>query len=611
MVRWTIRTRLNTFFFLFAVIPIIVVGLRAYQIAKTELQQRIGQKLQNEASRAIDQIDRLLFERYRNVQSWAQDAVMVDILTEDADSRVSDLLNNMVKQYGFYKVILCADLKGKIVAANKPELIGVNVASSAWFKEAIAKNGVHVEDLTTSKLVDNDYTCIFSTVLRPGVAGGSAQKADAKNVSDIPAQAPVISESNTIGVLGAFLDWKEILDFINSLELLGSQEQSESSYAMLINKNGVALTQPYFEKRKAILNENLRQSGLQASMRAIEGNTGYLIEKGRYGSQDLVGFAYTRGYRDFRGLGWSVLIFQRVSEAFKAVRALQSEIFMIGLIIVGLALLISFFVTRSIINQFHNASLQITSSVAQIHSSAQGQASGAAEQSSAITEVSATIKELAATASNIAENSESVSRLAERTLAGMQEINIKVDQTAKKILSLGEKSRSIGNITKLIDGIAEQTNLLALNAAIEAARAGEAGKGFAVVAQEVRKLAERSSESTGEIRQLITEIQGEINSTVMSIEDSTKWVAKGLDMVKETTKSAKEIYMATNQQKSASEQLVQAMQNINAVTGSFVVSTKQALSSVSQLNNLAQQLKLAIGELSIGAVEEEKTQKEG
>jgi len=71
----------------------------------------------------------------------------------------------------------------------------------------------------------------------------------------------------------------------------------------------------------------------------------------------------------------------------------------------------------------------------------------------------------------------------------MQEIHLKVNETSKKILSLGEKSQSIGNITKLIDDIAEQTNLLALNAAIEAARAGEVGRGFAVVAQEVRKLA--------------------------------------------------------------------------------------------------------------------------
>jgi PAS domain S-box-containing protein len=243
---------------------------------------------------------------------------------------------------------------------------------------------------------------------------------------------------------------------------------------------------------------------------------------------------------------------------------------------------------KNMVKQIRDAGLQITSSAAQISSAAEQQASGAAEQSSAVSEASTTIEELGTTATRIAENAESVAKIAENTLAGMKEINTKVGNTAKKILSLGEKSQSIGNITKLIDDIAEQTNLLALNAAIEAARAGEAGRGFAVVAQEVRKLAERSSESTEEIRQLITEIQGETNSTIMGIEDSTKWVGKGLEMVEETAKSAKEISLATQQQKTASEQVVQAMRNIDSVTKQFVSSTKQAAASATQLNGLSE-----------------------
>jgi PAS domain S-box-containing protein len=261
---------------------------------------------------------------------------------------------------------------------------------------------------------------------------------------------------------------------------------------------------------------------------------------------------------------------------------------------------------NGLVKHMHNAGLQISTSSAQIRAASEEQATGAAEQSSGVSEVTTTIEELNTTAMRIAKNAENVARLAGDTLAGMQEISTKVNETARKILALGEKSQSIGNITKLIDDIADQTNLLALNAAIEAARAGEVGRGFAVVAQEVRKLAERSSESTEEIRQIINEIQGETNSTIMSIEGSTNWVKKGLDMIEETAKTAKEISIATQQQKFASEQVVQAMREIDSVTKQFVSSTRQAAASAAQLNTLSEELKSAIADFKLEADEAER-----
>ncbi|MBM4277826.1 MAG: PAS domain S-box protein [Deltaproteobacteria bacterium] len=254
---------------------------------------------------------------------------------------------------------------------------------------------------------------------------------------------------------------------------------------------------------------------------------------------------------------------------------------------------------KQMVKHIRDAGFQISTSSAQIRAAYEEQAAGIAEQSSGISQVTTTVEELSTTATHIAKNAENVAKIAGETLGGMQEINKKVNETARKILSLGEKSQLIGNFTKLIDDISGQTNLLALNAAIEAARAGEVGKGFAVVAQEVRKLAERSSESTEEIRQLINEIQGETNSSIISTEDSNKWVKKGLEMIEETATAAKEISIATQQQKFASEQVVHAMREIDTVTKQFVSSTRQTADSAAQLSTLSEELKRATANFQI------------
>ena len=255
---------------------------------------------------------------------------------------------------------------------------------------------------------------------------------------------------------------------------------------------------------------------------------------------------------------------------------------------------------HGIIVEIRDAGFLIAASAAQIHTTAESQAIGADQQSKAVSDASQTITALAATASLIAEKSELVAKTVGHTLSGMTEINQKVSDTAERIFALKEKSQAIGNIAQLIDGISEQTNLLALNAAIEAARAGEAGRGFAVVAQEVRKLAESSSSSTGEIRQLIMEIQGESLSCTQSIEEALSQVAKGLALISKTALSASEISQATHEQKSASEQVAVSMQNIDAVTQQFLALTHQTAASAVQLNTLSQKLKAAVGEFKLG-----------
>jgi methyl-accepting chemotaxis protein len=281
----------------------------------------------------------------------------------------------------------------------------------------------------------------------------------------------------------------------------------------------------------------------------------------------------------------------------------------------------------SLVKHIQDGGMQIGLSSRDILVASEQQASGSTEQAASVAEISATIEELASTSKQIADSAGSVAEMAEQTLAsarsgreavgdsieGMDRVRDATQEIAGKVLDLGQKSQAIGSIIEMIDSIADRTDLLALNAAIEAAKAGEAGKGFAVLAGEIRILSENVMESTKQIGELLTEIQGSINASAMAMEGGTKEVEKGvelagktgasleeiLNMIERTTTSAKQIMVSTRQQETASEQAVIAMKEIAEVSQQSAANAKRTTTIANRLASLSQDLEKAVEQFKI------------
>ena len=260
---------------------------------------------------------------------------------------------------------------------------------------------------------------------------------------------------------------------------------------------------------------------------------------------------------------------------------------------------------RNMVNMVAQKAVSVAGSAEELNASAQQTSTNANETAAtmsqiatAITQVASNIQDISVAAVSTNENASGGKEGAARVNQQMEVISHSSVEVSKGINGLNKKSQEINQIVGLITNIAAQTNMLALNAAIEAGRAGEQGRGFAVVAEEVRKLAEQSSQAAAEIKQLIAAIQKESNQAVESMQESSKQVDAGIRIVDEVNQAFNQIINAVETLGQQIQEAASAVEQTNAGVQEVAANTEEQTAAMEEVSALADNLSSLAAELN-------------
>ncbi|MBC5636288.1 methyl-accepting chemotaxis protein [Ornithinibacillus sp. BX22] len=646
----SLRNRLIISFLVILLIPSIAIGAISFQSSSGSVEKNMIESAQKNVSIMKQTVDRFVQDQMDVVNYLANTIITTDI-KNDHDERTRDILDEIQNsKSAVYEQIYVGTQTGEFMNSpssfqNPPDY---DPRKRPWYEQAIADRGNVV---VTDPYVSSSSGEIVVTI------------------------AKVTADNN--GVVGVNLELGALTDIINSVTI------GEEGYMFLLdgtkkyithpsNEAGSEATEPLFDRlfeanngqfsydldgdekqlafdtseltgwkivgtmfnseivqgAKPILNTTLIVIGVSLLLGAII--IVFIIRSISKPITQLVDASNTMSQGDL-----SVTIDLKrndelgtLAQAFNKMRENLNEVILqVRDKSISLA---------AAAEQLNASTEQNTSATEQISTSVQEVAQGMENQNSSISQSSKLANEMAESIYQIASSSNDVSNTATdamsavtegnnalgTTITQMEFIKQNTHELSSNIEGLGKLSEQISNIVDVITDISEQTNLLALNAAIEAARAGEHGKGFAVVADEVRKLAEQSSNSADQIKDVIVTIQTETINTVKSMETATTEVDKGIDIANNAGASFKNItgYVdtITNQIMRVSSEIQEISsatehfnntfqevasigdaisdeaQNVSAATQQQLASMEEIAGSAASLTNVAEELQQVV-----------------
>ena len=243
-----------------------------------------------------------------------------------------------------------------------------------------------------------------------------------------------------------------------------------------------------------------------------------------------------------------------------------------------------------VVGQLRSTSGGLKTATGEILAGANDLAERTTKQAAAIEETSAAMEQLAATVVDNAKRAEQASSKARTVSTTAEQTGEVMTKSNTAMERISSSSAKISSIIGLIDDIAFQTNLLALNASVEAARAGDAGKGFAVVAVEVRRLAQSAASASSEVKVLIEQSAGEVNSGSKLVSEATQKLVSMLEDIRESAQLTQGISDATREQSSAISEVTTAIRQMDEMTQHNAALVEETNAAIEQTESQANEL---------------------
>ncbi len=662
----SIGTKLTLMFLAVSIIPVAIIGFLSNNSARNALEDSAFNQLKSIGTLKGDLVTSFLERKFRDIEMLAKAHNTIDAfdkLKEYHDTggatpegpfnsgadryrkiydKIDPFFRNYLQEYNFYDIFfICADHGHVMYTVGKENDLGTNLSTGEYRNSGLAKLWAKVVSEKTPGMTDFAYYAPSD-----------------ENVSFIG--APVFDrKGGLIAVIALQFSTEKINAILQEQTGLG---QTGETY--LVGDDYLMRSDSRFGTESSILNKKIETESVKLGLQNETGNHIITDYRGDFVLSYFKNLELKKKFgTDFQ---WVIVAEIDKSEAFAPVNKLRGQILIFGAVIALLVVIIALWFSRMFtkpiiqlkevsmllaggdltqnidvsrddeigaladsfsalqenlrmqINEITEGVNVLSTSSSEIMATVSQLASGAAETATSVSETTSTVEEVKQTtdvsnqkAIEVAESAQKITLVSqdgkgsvEKTIESMNKIKQQMEAIAGIVIQLSEKSHTIGEIAATVNDLSEQSNLLAVNASIEAAKAGEQGKGFTVVAQEIKNLAERSKESTVQIRSILADIQKEISSAVMATEQGGKVIDSGLALsstasevittlaasVEQASQSNMQIAASSQQQLVGMDQITAAMENIKEASIQTSSSIKQTEESVIDLNKLGEKL---------------------